>query len=729
MSTVKRRPQFELDELRRLKWLLGGVLALIAVSSLFYLEIDALSLMAVSLVLVPLALWKPAWPARIPVLAHKLVFPAVVAFSAFDFYAHGEPLPALVRLDVLLLLYRACTYRKRRDDLQLIILGLFLIVMAGVITESMAFALQITAFVACALLLLLTVTLVDGLEGGKVMPSGRAGLAPSWTQGNWFVFWQRLRQACDWRVFALGGLLFAGLVVLSAVLFMAIPRFQLESGLFLDRLITRKSTTGFSDMLKFDDVTDIQQDDGVALRIEVSDRTRVPETLYWRMVVLDEYRNRAFQMSTAMKTAAFSREETAMRINGWAPMRAAPLTWTFYLEPGVGRYLPLAGGYRRLVFAEPQVFRASSALQLVLLSREPVAMKAYRVESMNTNDRLPDAVFGRSLQNGEAPRPGLHLPDMLDLGVEPGDRVVLEKIVNEISGGAAMAPEEFARATMIWLAKRHGYSLKTELPKGEGDPLVRWLDSKEPGHCELFAGAFTLLARAAGHPARIVTGFMGGTWNDDYLIVRNSDAHAWCEIYDGHGAWLRVDPTNDGPRLAAGDHSSTAAQANIRTVQHGWASRLDRLRMLWYRRIVNFDRGDQLELVRSIKATAENSSRRLREWMTHGAGAFRDWLSQPWNLRRWGSLAGWGTMVIAIGYVWWRYGRGRWGRWRRRRRRAIDPVRREAGHWLRQLDQAGQVHEVSEVRDSLFRLRYGRSETWPEPGQVFARARKISRRG
>ena len=67
--------------------------------------------------------------------------------------------------------------------------------------------------------------------------------------------------------------------------------------------------------------------------------------------------------------------------------------------------------------------------------------------------------------------------------------------------------------------------------------------SKEDGHCELFAGAFTLLARTAGHPTRVVGGFVGGTWNEDYLIVRNSNAHAWCEIFDGAESWLRVDPT------------------------------------------------------------------------------------------------------------------------------------------------------------------------------------------
>jgi len=729
MSMVKKRPQLELDELCRLKWLLGGVLALIALSSIFYLEIDAVLLMAAGFLLVPLALLKPAWPDRVPPLVHKLAFPGVVAFSAYDLYAHGEFLPALVRLDVLLLLYRACSYRKRRDDLQLIVLGLFLIVMAGVITVSLAFAVQIVAFVACALLFLLLITLVDGLDDGITGAEQAGKGAPAWTQGDWRHLFRRLRATCDWRVFALGGTLFAGLVALSAMLFMAIPRFQIESGLFLDRLMTKKSYTGFTDTLKFDDVTNIQQDNSVVLRIEASDRSRVAETLYWRMVVLDEYRDSAFQMSAPMKAAAFKREETALRISGSEPLaRGVPLNWTFYFESGVSRFLPLAGGFRRLVFTDPQVFRASPALQLVWLSRDPVSMKAYRVEGMNTGDRLSDGGVGRRLPSLQGARSGGRMPDLLDVGVGGRDRAVLTKIVNEITGGSASAPEPFAHAAMIWLAKRHGYALKNELPKGEGDPLVRWLQSKEPGHCELFAGAFTLLARTAGYPARVVAGFMGGAWNDDYLIVRNSDAHAWCELYDGHGSWLRFDPTNDGPRLLSNGRSDSVAPANLRTIERGWSSRLDRLRMLWYRRIVNFDHGDQLELVRSIKDTAENSTRQLREWTTHWAGVFRDWISQPWNLQRWSRLAGAGTLVVAIGYAVRRFGYRWWGRWRRGRGQGLDPVRREAGRWLRRLELAAPAGDVSAVREALARLRYGRGETWPEPGQVFAQARKIRRR-
>ena len=65
------------------------------------------------------------------------------------------------------------------------------------------------------------------------------------------------------------------------------------------------------------------------------------------------------------------------------------------------------------------------------------------------------------------------------------------------------------------------------------------------GFCEHYASAFVFLMRAAGVPARVVTGYQGGEMNPlgDYLIVRQSEAHAWAEVWlEGQG-WRRVDPT------------------------------------------------------------------------------------------------------------------------------------------------------------------------------------------
>jgi protein-glutamine gamma-glutamyltransferase len=77
------------------------------------------------------------------------------------------------------------------------------------------------------------------------------------------------------------------------------------------------------------------------------------------------------------------------------------------------------------------------------------------------------------------------------------------------------------------------------------DAVDDFLFNTREGFCEHYASSFTVLMRAAGIPARVVTGYQGGFWNNigQYLLVRNSDAHAWSEVWlDGHG-WVRVDPT------------------------------------------------------------------------------------------------------------------------------------------------------------------------------------------
>ncbi len=78
------------------------------------------------------------------------------------------------------------------------------------------------------------------------------------------------------------------------------------------------------------------------------------------------------------------------------------------------------------------------------------------------------------------------------------------------------------------------------------DTVDEFLFKTRQGFCEHYAAAFTILMRAAGVKTRIVTGYLGGTLNpiDNYLIVRQRDAHAWSEVWLPNQGWVRVDPTN-----------------------------------------------------------------------------------------------------------------------------------------------------------------------------------------
>ena len=745
MSTEPKRPQLSLDELHQLKWLLGGVLTLLGVWTVAYMDVDAWEVVILTTAATLTCLWWPTLPARLPALAHTLAFPAIVVFFIGDLWLTSAVLPAMVRLDLLLLLYRNVSYRQRRDDLQVIVLGLFLIVVAGVLTVSLVFAAQILIFTACALMFLLTITLTDAAQGGNNGPStastgsgqagsGQLGVPPSWAvHADWPRLGRRVRELADWRVIALGAGLFAGVVAVSALLFLAIPRFQLENSLFLERFVTKKAKTGFNDSIRLGDVTDIQQDTGVALSVDVTDRTQAPASPYWRMLVLDDYSDGTFKLSPRLRSMAFARERTSASVLGEVkPRLGAAVYWTFYLESGVSKYLPLPGPWEVLRFREPQNFRLAAKLGLVELRDEPVTMTAYRVEGLEISGLLPDPVFAAAWRAHDATEVARgRLQNRLNLA--GFDRTRLTQIVDEITGGASLAEPEFATRAGAWLREHHSYSLSPVIPRGEGDQLVRWLVSREPGHCELFAGSLVLLARAAGLPARVVTGFRGGTWNSisENYTVRNSDAHAWTEIFDAAiGAWRRADPLAAPEAQQAGEQKGEAALA--RRTDSGWAARLDSLRVFWYRRIVSFDQRSQEEALRALKTGAQQGGQRLREALGAAATAVRAWLAGPWDVRRMATVMAALAVLTGAGWAWrnFRFSILNFRFWRGERR--DDPVRREAGRWLARLRaQSGAWREASDeltkATAELQRLRFGARATWPEPEKVFRRARHALR--
>jgi transglutaminase-like putative cysteine protease len=106
-------------------------------------------------------------------------------------------------------------------------------------------------------------------------------------------------------------------------------------------------------------------------------------------------------------------------------------------------------------------------------------------------------------------------------------------------------PEARARAVLRRLrTEPFRYTLQPPLLPGR-DSIDDFLFDTRAGFCEHYAGAFVFLMRAAGVPARVVTGYQGGELNpvDGYYTVRQSDAHAWAEIWVADRGWLRIDPT------------------------------------------------------------------------------------------------------------------------------------------------------------------------------------------
>lgn len=127
------------------------------------------------------------------------------------------------------------------------------------------------------------------------------------------------------------------------------------------------------------------------------------------------------------------------------------------------------------------------------------------------------------------------------------------------------------------------------------DSVDDFLFDTHEGFCEHYSSAFTVLMRAAGIPARVVTGYQGGYWNKygNYLLVRYSDAHAWSEVWLAGRGWVRVDPTGAvrpervslGAAAAAGDQLSWYRNDWLQGLRNRW----DIVNRWWDQGVIGFD--------------------------------------------------------------------------------------------------------------------------------------------
>ncbi len=239
-------------------------------------------------------------------------------------------------------------------------------------------------------------------------------------------------------------------------------------------------------------------------------------------------------------------------------------------------------------------------------------------------------------------------------------------------------------------------------------------DTRE-GFCEHYASAFTVLMRAAGIPARVVTGYQGGYWNElaNYLLVRNSDAHAWSEVWLAGRGWVRVDPTGAvrpervslGAAAAAGDQLDWYRRDWLQGARNRW----DIVNRWWDQGVVGFNALRQRGLLTPFG---------IRDTDTMTLGVL---------------LAIGTTLFIAIGLA-----------WALLRRQSRDPLRealrelerklarrhiaRRVGegpqHYLSRAVRTlpSQREELAELMRRYLDLRYAHDEPPPESVRAFRRA-------
>jgi hypothetical protein len=158
-----------------------------------------------------------------------------------------------------------------------------------------------------------------------------------------------------------------------------------------------------------------------------------------------------------------------------------------------------------------------------------------------------------------------------------------------------------ARADHVLRFFRAGfrYTLHNPAPS-----LRRFLFDEKAGYCEHYAAGLALLLRAGGIPSRVAAGYLGGEWNDygQYLIVRQSDAHAWVEAWIG-GRWVIMDATPP-----QGEASPFFQRTGVIGLHVDW------LRLRWDKYVVNYSMRTQAAAVAGGWAAFRGTRKAIGTW-------------------------------------------------------------------------------------------------------------------
>ncbi len=311
-------------------------------------------------------------------------------------------------------------------------------------------------------------------------------------------------------------------------LFMFFPRMAPLWGVPNDTMAGR---TGLSGQMKVGNIAELALDDRIAFRLRFDDAGyRPPQSvLYFRGPVLTSFDGREWLADPVREDEDEARRRFTLPAQ--LQVRGPALRYEITLEPSFRPWLMVLEAT-----AEPPALgtrRPYMMQDLQWMVRQPInELQRYRAVSH------PDFTHG-PLEAVPALRTFTTLPQ----GMNPRTLALAAqwRADPQLAQGGTMALVNAALQRL----RTGGYTYTLEPGLyGEHTADEFWFDRKQ-GFCEHIASAFVVLMRAAGVPARIVTGYQGGELNpvDGYWTVRQSDAHAWAEVWVQGQGWVRVDPT------------------------------------------------------------------------------------------------------------------------------------------------------------------------------------------
>jgi transglutaminase-like putative cysteine protease len=271
-------------------------------------------------------------------------------------------------------------------------------------------------------------------------------------------------------------------------------------------------STGLSDSMTPGNISLLSQSDAIAFRARFDGPAPERRRLYWRGPVFWAFDGRTWRAGDVRFAQGAQFEPQGQPIFYSVTLEPHERNWLFALD---------------LPAKVPPGAAATGDYQLI--ARVPVRQRVRYEASSFLEYRATGGAGGHELEAArELP------PDFNPRAVALAQSWRREAGTDERI--LARAIEYFRRANLQ-------YTLAPP-PLGR-DSVDDFLFETKSGFCEHFSSAFAFMLRAAGVPARVVTGYQGGEMNpvDGYLIVRQSDAHAWVEAWTESSGWVRVDPT------------------------------------------------------------------------------------------------------------------------------------------------------------------------------------------
>ncbi len=357
------------------------------------------------------------------------------------------------------------------------------------------------------------------------------------------------------------------------------------------------------------DINHLALSDEVAFRVRYAAAVPPPQERYWRGPVLDEFDGHTWRRAYSgyYKPAALETQGPAYKYT--VMMEPHQHNWIFTLD------WPASWDLQRGVLSNDytlmQPYALSRAIDVTATSYTHVQSGEALSAEMRRRNARPPPRNPRTLQLAQQMR-----------GAHPGDM-------------------DYVRAVLEMFAQQPFYYTLNP-PKLADNSVDEFLFDTKRGFCGHYASAFAALMRAAHIPARVVTGYHGGTQNPyaDYWILRQSEAHAWNEVWiDGRG-WIRIDPTSviAPQRVELGAADSVNADEPLvsrwsrnRPWFAGLRLRLDAVREMWRERILDYNQDSQHDLLEMLKIP-EPDGQKLVMVLAAAITLVFCWLT--WHVRR-----------------------------------------------------------------------------------------------